>query len=83
MIRGGEATHTLNINEIPSHSHEFNRHQLWRTEEVPEVAEVADGYGASNKTLSIYRDSTLLIGGNQPHNNMPPYMAVYIWKRIS
>ena len=21
-------------------------------------------------------------GGNQPHNNMPPYLAVYVWKRI-
>ena len=22
-------------------------------------------------------------GGNQPHNNMQPYLAVYMWKRIS
>lgn len=22
-------------------------------------------------------------GGSQPHNNMPPYLAVYIWKRIN
>lgn len=22
-------------------------------------------------------------GGNQPHNNMPPYLAVYVYKRIA
>ena len=22
------------------------------------------------------------VGGGKPHNNMPPYLAVYIWKRI-
>lgn len=22
-------------------------------------------------------------GGSQPHNNMPPYLAVYMWKRVS
>ena len=23
------------------------------------------------------------VGGDQPHNNMPPYLAVYIWKRTA
>ena len=22
-------------------------------------------------------------GGSKPHNNMPPYLAVYMWKRVS
>ena len=22
-------------------------------------------------------------GGNQPHNNMPPYLVVYMWERVS
>lgn len=78
---GGEATHTLTVEEIPSHAHEFNRHQLWRNEEVP-VSGLSDGYGASNKTLEVYRDTTTSIGGTQPHNNMPPYLTVYVWRRI-
>ena len=22
-------------------------------------------------------------GGNEPHNNMPPYLAVYVWQRVA
>ena len=78
---GGEAEHLLTTEEIPSHTHIFNRHQLWRTETVPASGE-SDGYGASNKTLKVYADNTSTIGGGQAHNNMPPYLAVYMWKRI-
>ena len=79
---GGEAIHTLTIDEIPSHNHTFNRHQLWRTESVPESG-TSDGYGVSNKTLTVYSDNTSSTGGNQAHNNMPPYLSVYVWKRMS
>ena len=78
---GGEAEHVLTINEMPSHSHTFNRHQLWRTEEVPEAG-TSDGYGANNKTLSVYLDNTSAVGNGQSHNNMPPYLTVYVWKRV-
>ena len=78
---GGEAVHSLTIEEMPSHSHVFNRHKLWSSESVPESG-TSDGYGASNKTLKVYADNTSTIGGGQAHNNMPPYLAVYMWKRI-
>ena len=32
------------------------------------------------KSNRIYTDK---IGLDKPHNNMPPYLAVYIWKRVS
>ena len=28
----------------------------------------------------VYTDK---IGSSQPHNNMPPYLAIYMWKRVS
>lgn len=79
---GGESEHVLTVDEMPSHSHTFNRHQLWSNESVPESG-TSKGYGASNKTLAVYRDDTSYIGGNQAHNNMPPYLTVYIWKRVA
>ena len=26
---------------------------------------------------------TSKVGGNKPHNNMPPYITVYVWKRTA
>lgn len=35
---------------------------------------------SGNHTHDIYVDNS---GGNAAHNNMPPYLAVYVWKCIS
>ena len=72
---GGEATHVLSVNEIPSHSHTSKG---W--------AAVVDGSGSyvtlgGNGITTSY--STNNTGGSKAHNNMPPYLAVYIWKRIA
>lgn len=79
---GGESMHTLTIDEMPSHQHQFNRHQLWRDETSNNMSDLENGYGANNKTLPIYADTTSIVGSSQPHNNMPPYLTVYMWKRI-
>ena len=78
---GGEESHILTVDEMPTHSHNFNRHQLWRTEDVP-IVDTEDGYGANNKTLTVYSDLTTSVGGNMAHNNMPPYLVVNVWKRV-
>ena len=80
---GGEVEHALTELEMPAHDHEFDRHQLWRNESIPpSTSTQGDGYGANNKTLPIYTDSTIATGAGEAHNNMPPYLSVYIWKRI-
>lgn len=79
---GGEEFHTLTLDEIPSHSHQFNRHQLWRNETGEASSDLEAGFGANNKTLDIYSDNTTSVGGGQAHNNMPPYLAVYMFRRI-
>ena len=80
---GGEIEHMLTEDEIPTHNHTFYRHQLWRNETGNAVSDLDDGFGVSNKTLDIYQDTTSAVGGSNPHNNMPPYLTVYMWKRIS
>lgn len=73
---GGESEVTLTIDEMPSHSHVVNYDQIWSWGGTKSLATTSGGpYGGAG----YIRDA----GGNQPHNNMPPYLAVYIWKRIS
>ena len=78
--QGGEATHTLTINEMPVHNH--------GTYEVG-CGFVTSGSAGSDARIQIggasYRTvpSTDNAGNGWAHNNMPPYLAVYIWKRTA
>lgn len=76
---GGEATHTLTINEMPKHRHSYN--DYWNTaaggSSVTRHAVAFEDIGAKNG------GGTNSTGGDQAHNNMPPYLAVYMWKRTA
>lgn len=70
----GEETHTLTINEMPSHTHQIT------------FANSALAAGSARRTPQTHdqdRMETMPTGGGQPHNNMPPYLAVYMWKRTA
>lgn len=74
---GGEAEHTLSIEEMPTHDHILNAVFAWRAGQGgDEVAELPDG----NYKAQSY--ATTVSGGSKPHNNIPPYLAVYMWQRI-
>ena len=49
---------------------------------VDEMPEHSHGLGYRNYK-NMTTGGTLSIGGSQPHNNMPPYLTVYMWKRIA
>lgn len=72
---GGEATHTLTINELPKHDHTIYIDE-------PGTGGKWGPTGTVQQSTSRFT-STGNAGGNQPHNNMPPYLAVYMWKRIT
>ena len=72
---GGEATHTLTEGEMPSH-----RHLIYMTHDGTTDywgPEVVRQQSTMQSSISGYA------GGDQPHNNMPPYLAQNTWKRIA
>ncbi len=71
---GGESTHTLTVNEMPSHSHTY----AMPTSPVG----VQSGSSSSIRSATVNAD-TVSKGGGQAHNNMPPYLVVYMWKRTA
>jgi hypothetical protein len=83
---GGEATHKLTVNELPSHNHgvRVNWYNDPSTKNTVSVGGVAAETREVDGRLGIDRgdDSvTITQGGGQAHNNMPPYLAVFMWKR--
>lgn len=78
---GGEATHALTIDEMPEHRHSIA------------YPNAGGPYGDANisypegsdteKTWLAEMCKTQSAGGSAAHNNMPPYLVVNMWKRIS
>lgn len=88
---GGEATHTLTTDEMPSHTHTQSSHRHHFSRRNVYVAS-GNGAGAlghlSDPSYGDYYTDwqTPTIdneGGGQAHNNMPPYLAVNVWKRTA
>lgn len=84
---GGEATHTLTISEMPNHMHEsimangdMDYKILYGTGGNIQTNAGSVQYTSGSGSFEL---KTISSGGSQPHNNMPPFIAVYVWKRTA
>lgn len=72
---GGASTHTLTTAEMPAHNHPYSG-----------VNGGSMGNGSSYPGLSDNTNrtpSTQNTGGGGAHNNLQPYVVVYMWKRTA
>lgn len=75
---GGEATHKLTVAEMPKHKPEA----LLNTNDSNTGGSAINWQVVTNGRF-YGGDMFKEYGGDQAHNNMPPYLAVYIWKRVA
>lgn len=87
--------HTLTIEEMPSHSHDMDDEVYGNYKNRLGIK--GDGGGSNHlipnmmQTTGYSRYKPTNTGGGKPHshgdtgsaNHMPPYLAVYMWKRIA
>lgn len=93
---GGEATHTLTENEMAKVSGYINlRGWTWGSGTEGNIAlSVGGAFSGTSRSSSYdllkygdaqggYEEIKFTAGGDKPHNNMPPYLAVDTWRRVA
>ena len=83
---GGKAEHTLTVEQMPSHNHGIKTKfysQAGDNNAVMLADKDISSEWEGNYTFENNAGPISYNGGSKPHNNMPPYLAVYMWKRTA
>lgn len=86
---GGEKTHKLTVNEMPSHNHQyeditgnrslngqFGRSGYYESESYMGVTNSVIAYADADFRMTY-------VGGDKSHNNLQPYITCYVWIRTA
>ena len=73
---GGAKTHTLTTAEMPSHSHEMSGFKYTSGGSGAKLSYTPDG-------KDPFSETTGTAGSGDAHNNLQPYIVVYMWKRTA
>lgn len=74
---GGEAAHTLTVDEMPKHNHEIDNLNASGSATTFMTVQAQDKKGFGGNVQTMYA------GGGKAHNDMPPYLTVFMWQRVS
>lgn len=95
---GGEAKHTLTVNEMPAHRHSGSTNSTgghthtvgmnrgWNGTTTLGGSDISGDIATQTTNSSGSHSHTVTIanaGGGAAHNNMPPYVAYYCWERTA
>ena len=78
---GGAKTHTLTVAEMPSHQHD----SAWGEQGTGEFGNAPNTSARGSASTDYDNNSyyTSAVGGGAAHNNLPPYIVTYMWKRTA
>ena len=76
---GGEEEHILTAAEMANHTHGYD----YTGQSITEGVNAIRLYNAASTQYNAYTGKATSNCGGQAHNNMPPYLAVYTWRRTA
>ena len=76
---------------MPSHNHDFrystdNAVTFYNAGVGKDGTYTGDNYLGFSNSVSLFASYVVVLsntGSSQPHNNLQPYITVYMWKRVS
>jgi microcystin-dependent protein len=77
--RGGEQNHTLQITELPMHTHTWGATNTLANSPDPTsnlLGGAAEYNSSTSNLVPMYAGVLSTVGGSQPHQNMQPYLTL-------